>query len=680
MLSIFRYIFNLIIIFFCSVEEKPYKHEHYNPDIGNYKGTPYIDEGSYKGSPFPSGIGGGHKGTPYPSGISGGEYKGTPYPSGFGGGEYKGSPYPESLGGGNKGTSYIPSGKGSGGSAGSGGYHSKGSNVNPTSAQAFLAAHADKLGGGQSGGEYGNILASYSHQQHSGYQGLGGGIHGGLQNHQGYQTGGYQNSQGGYHESFGSYGGQGQTGYDLHSLASLAGYDNVYGRGVDTNKIHEEGNTGVEQSGGYESERSPADHTSGSGGEESYGKHSNDDKIGQQQKEAENQGGAGYNAPAYIGVSVTSYDDHSGRGGGYPENTSSGKYDGQTSYDSHAGETRDQGSESQGYQGYNANADYNSQSNGVNYAHQGNSANYVQLPQLALYQIQNGAATAITYPTAGLQIYNAGYQGHSGYQNQDDTSYDNNQVGNGNYDQQSYQQQEGSDDNSQGNYQQQNAYGYQGQANYNAEGYQSNQGYGNQQSQDSTGYGTQEGLYGSQNQDGYNAQGNNYQNQEAYSNQANSEAYQNQASYQVNQNSGGYQNEAAGYGGQEIAAGLQHYGLRAAYPVQTGVENNNQLQGATGAVYVRAYNQGENQASYNNQNEENYQTQDSQQQKSYTAYSVSSSTSVKTAQKPDAQTQQIAAAGRTYDSKTNDQIVGNSSGYSTPEGGDTKGGSWQGVQ
>lgn len=435
-------------------------------------------------------------------------------------------------------------------------------------------------------------------------------------------------------------------------------------------------------------------------------------------------------------MSVTSFDDHSGRGGGYSENLGSygnagnaGHYENGGVYENYAGENKDQ---QQGYQSYGAsNAEYSSQDSGPVYGHQAQSLNFAQMPQVALYQIQNGAATAIQYPHAGLQqLINAGYQVQNGYQNQEDNSYANNQLG---YGSQGYQQQAHTEE---GNYQQQHAvyaagnaenqgnayqnshaygnqnqqnagygnvnqeastYGYQNQEGHsNQEGYQNQEGYSNQEGhqnqegyanqeghQNQEGYGNQEGY---QNQEGYSNQGG-YQKQETYGNAENSNAYHNVASYQVSPNTAGYQNDV-GYNNQEIASGLQNYGLSAAYAVQPGTENHNQGHGATGTVYVRAYgnNQGGNQqAAYGVQTHENYQAQDSQQQKSYAAFSstksISSLVASATPQSDTTATAKlsVAASGRSYDSQTSEPIIGSSSGYSQPAG-DAKGGSWHGVQ
>lgn len=580
--------------------------------------------------------------------------------------------------------------------------------MHATSASSFLEAHAGKLSGSQAAHEYDSILAQYSHNlglsgPHtvglSGSQEYGGGIHGG---HQSYQdvSSGYQGGYGGnFQESYGSYGsqehggqpleGHGYGGYDLHGLSSIGGYESLYGRGVDTNKVQDVEQKSPEPA-AYGNGNVGNGHDGGSNEDGAYNKYDGGDQPNVHQKgpqEEENKGSNNYETPAYIGVSVTSYDDHSGRGGGYPETPNVVNYGAHGNYENNAEGNTEQTSE-HGYQGYAAqNTEYHAQNNGGNYAHQAQSPNYAQLPQLALYQIQNGAATAIHYPNNGLQFYNIGHQAQGNYQNQEDNSYNNNQVDQGNYAAQGYQQHESPNDGEAGGYQQpqqqqQQAYAYQGQVGYQGESYQNNQAYPNHQNQENAGYGNenQEASYGNQNQEAYKNQ-EVYRNQESYGNHENSEGYNNQASYQVSPNAVGYQNEAS-YNNQEVAPGLQNYGLRAAYAVQPGAENHNQIQGAPGTVYVRAYdNQGENQAPYSAHNQEGYQTQDSQQQKTYAAYSTTKTvSSVSSTQQTDAPKQQTPAVGRSFESITNDQVVGSSSGYSQPEGGDTKGGSWQAVQ
>ncbi|XP_035228179.1 neurogenic protein mastermind-like [Stegodyphus dumicola] len=594
------------------IEEKPYQH-----DYGNYKGTPYIPSG------------GDYKGTPYIP--SGGDYKGSPFPSGISEG-HKGSPFPADVSGGGKGTPYNPPGKGGSG------YHSKGTNVHATSAASFLAAHADKLKQQNSG--QGDFLAAYSQNQaYSGLQGLGTGIHGGYHGLQSFGNG-YQNFGANFHNIQGSYGAEEHGGYDLHSLDSIGGYDNfgVYGRGAEAGKIKEESSdAGQANAGSHENS-----------GEVTYDdKGASADQIDHDGKDTTGNN-AGYSLSSY---SLSSYNDQSGRGGGYQNEPAVGGYHGQG-----LSENEGQGA----YQGYGSSGGNSNQDSNAAYGNQGGNG-FSQIPGLAIYKLENGVATPLSYSSHVVQNYNSGYQGQNAYENQEaGQGYVNNQIGNGGYGSQNYQQNEESDSN-QAHYQQ-NSYGYQPQQSQypsqSGQAYHAQQGAGNY---DVSSY---------QNLNNYNDQ-----SQSSYSHQENSEAYHNQASYQINpdkQAQSGYENENA-------SPALQDYGLRAAYPIQIDVGNQNQIQGSTGTVYVRAYGhqgESENQVAYNVQNSDSYQTEDSQPQTSYSAYSTQVNAAAPI--QPKTNDEPKAASGRSLEKVS--QIVGSSGGYSTPEGGDTKGGSWQTVQ
>ncbi|CAL1290683.1 unnamed protein product [Larinioides sclopetarius] len=588
------------------IEEQPYKPN-------NYKGTPYIPSGgSYKGSPYPEGIGGGHKGSPFPEGIGGG-YKGSPFPTG-----------------GNKGTPYIPSGKGGNG------YHAKGTNTHThaTSAASFLAAHAGKLQS-QNSGSYHDILGAYSQNQaFPGIQSLGGGIHGGYQALQGFHNFGGNNYGGNNFDFHGSYSEDTKqhNNYENEGGHGFEGYGNlgIYARGVEADKAKD---AEIHESAGE-------NHETGAG-EVSYDNNNHADGA----ETGGNTGGQGY-----IGVSVTTFNDQGGRGGGYQGEPAVGGYSNQGGYENEGG------NEDQGKEGYNVGNNQEQYSNGEQgengYAH----------PALTLYQLHNGAATALNFPNAAANYYDTGYQSQQEQGNQGDAGhgYDFNQ---------NYQQNEGSD----GYGLQQSSYGYQGHANYQAASQQNNQQYPVQQGdRNSENYGNQESSY--QNEGGYAG----YQNQAAYSNQGHSKVYHNQASYQVN-HVPAYGKEE-GYGQQNLEAGLQNYGLKAAYQVQTGAENNNHLQGAAGTVYVRAYdNQGGNQAPYKVQAPDNYQAEDTQEKRSYSAYAPQKDADVEP-EKAESNEKPLVASGRSIDSISSDTLVGSSNGYSTPEGGETKGGSWKAVQ
>ncbi|XP_055941728.1 uncharacterized protein LOC129971773 [Argiope bruennichi] len=589
------------------VEEQPYKPN-------NYKGTPYIPSGgSYKGSPFPEGISGGHKGSPFPQGIGSG-YKGSPFPTGFGGG--------------NKGTPYIPSGKGGNG------YHAKGTNTHThaTSAASFLAAHADKLQSQHSA--YHDIIGAYSQNQaFPGIQSLGGGIHGGYHTLQGFHNFGGNNF--GFHGTYTEDTKQ-NSNYELEDGHGLEGYGNLglYARGADAGKTKD-----------VETHESAAENEAGAG-EGSYDNNNHADEAKETGGNAGGQGNQGY-----IGVSITTFNDQGGRGGGYQGDSAVGGYGNQGGYENQ-GENEEQGK--QGYNIGNNQEQYNNGGQGENgYAH----------PALTLYQLHNGAAaTALNYPNAAANYYNTGYQSHQeqGNQGDADQEYGYNQ---------NYQQNEGSE----GYAQQQSSYGYQGHASYQSASQQNNQQYSPQQDDGNTGnYGNQEGSY--QNEGGYP------QNQAAYSNQGHSQVYHNQASYQVNHAPDFGKEE--GYGQQNLAAGLQNYGLKAAYQIQSGAEDNNHLQGAAGTVYVRAYDsQGGNQAAYKVQPADNYQAEDTQEKRSYTAYTPQKDAGTEQEKNETNEKQPLVAAGRSIDSiSSSDTIVGSANGYSSPEGGETKGGSWRAVQ
>ncbi|GIY92338.1 uncharacterized protein CEXT_60771 [Caerostris extrusa] len=102
---------------------------------------------------------------------------------------------------------------------------------------------------------------------------------------------------------------------------------------------------------------------------------------------------------------------------------------------------------------------------------------------------------------------------------------------------------------------------------------------------------------------------------------------------------------------KNVAASLQNYGLKAAYPVQTGEESSNHLQSSSGAVYVRAYdNQDGNQAPYKvqQQGEDNYQAEDTHQKETYSPY-VSPKDSGSDSQKETSDKLSLAATGRSSD-------------------------------
>ncbi|GIX91484.1 uncharacterized protein CDAR_201131 [Caerostris darwini] len=613
------------------IEEKPYK-----PD--NYKGTPYIPSGgSYKGSPFPEGIGGGHKGSPFPEGIGSG-HKGTPFPGGIGGG-YKGIPFPSGFEGSNKGTPY-----GKGGNNGGGGYHAKGTNPHATSAASFLAAHAGKLQSQHS--NYQDILGAYSQNQaYSGLQSLGGGIHGGYQ--------GFGN--------FHNFGGNGFEGSHIEDIKQhsnydqgLGGFDNlgVYARGVGNEKQNvPEPEKYQQEDQGYNSEG----HESNAGAIP----YDNNNHDGGSENGGNNEGQGGYNNPAYLGVSFTTFNDQGGRGGGYHSDSSANKeYNNQEGYENQE-EGNQNHEENQGYDDGKYQEQYNNGGRGEN--------GFGNIPALTLYQLHNGAATAISN-NAGVNYYNTGYQ-QQDHGNQGVNSQGYGYNGNAGYENQNYQQNDGAEEDK-GPYQQ-NSYGY--QVNHPAATQQNNQQYSPLQNQEnSNSYGNQEPSH--QNEGAYK-QIAAYQNQGAYNHQGHSEVYHNQASYQVN-HAPEYGNEGE-YGQQNVAAGLQNYGLKAAYPVQTGEESSNHLQSSSGAVYVRAYdNQDGNQAPYKvqQQGEDNYQAEDTHQKETYSPY-VSPKDSGSDSQKETSDKLSLAATGR-----SSDTLVGSSNGYSTPEGGETKGGSWRGVQ
>ncbi|KAG8178981.1 hypothetical protein JTE90_012494 [Oedothorax gibbosus] len=562
------------------VEEQPYKPQ------GDHKGTPYVPSGGNKGSPFPSGIGGGHKGTPFPGGVGGGN-KGSPFPSGGNGGY------------GNVG----------------GGLHSKGTNPHATSAANFLAAHAGKLQSSHNSG-YQDILAAYTqHQNFAGLQGLGGGIHGGYQG--GQDLNGYGGLSGHNLDFQGGYGShsQGQGVYE-----GFGGFDDAsaYGRGAGVDKAkdsetsHEEGyghNSGNEEGNSYDN----AGHESNSYNEGQGGYN-------------EGQGNGGYNNnQGYIGLSISSFNDHSGRGGGFKDEAAGG-YNDQVGHDN-----QDYGiNNNQGYDGnHNSGGSYGGQ--------EGNG--YQHSPTLSIYQLQNGAASTINFPNAASNYYNTGFQPQQSYGHQADSAqtYSQNHGGNVGYESQ------GVSDH------QQSSYGPLQQT-------QENDG----------GYSNQESTY--QNEGSYNNQDVGYQG--SYDNQAHSESYHNQEA-------------EASYNHPNLAPGLQSYGLRAAYPVQPGTDNQNQLQGAAGTVYVRAYdnNQGQPQSvSYSvKTSADNYQPQDSTQQNTYSSFTSTRNAVPAPAEKEPAEDKEpvAAASGRSYDVEDKPAI---SSGYSTLEGSEGKEGSWKVVK
>ncbi|XP_015909280.2 hornerin-like [Parasteatoda tepidariorum] len=577
------------------IEEQPYKP--------NYKGTPY-PSGDYKGTPY---TGGDYKGTPY----QGGDYKGSPLPG-------KGTPYPQ------------------GGHKGKGGGGGQSSIINPTSAASFLATHAGKLQSHPDGQSH--IYGAYT-QNHafSGLQGLGGGIHGGYHGaHWGSDVQGYGGSWGfeGNQNPYAS----GAQDHGHYIPGDIDG-SGVYGR--DTTK---------EQ---VVSESTKYGQDNGAGGISYDQNHFASDQVEGQQ----NEGYGSENPQTYLGVSVSNFNDHSGRGEQYQGEQSTGGYN--------VGENK-------------ITSDFQGENTGTHYGNNG------QVPTLAIYQLQNGAATPINYPQANANYYNTGYQSHSNnnYQGDgnEDQGYDNQAPPYAGYESQIYSQNENTDAVNNGPPQQQSSYGYQSQdnsyASYQQSGKeypspQSDAGYQPSQQSDTPHPSFQndeptqdEDSPSQQDQNNYGSQSSTYENQGSYGSHGSSKVYHNQASYYINHGNTEVQGNDASH--QDVVASLQNYGLKAAYATQPGKENG-RVEGATGTVYMRAYDQAGNPV-YNVQNSVNFQAQETQPRDTYSDYSQT-----KPEEEQAEKQEPLIAKARSYES---DQLVGDSNGYSTQEGGDIKGGSW----
>ncbi|GIY92336.1 hypothetical protein CEXT_60761 [Caerostris extrusa] len=109
----------------------------------------------------------------------------------------------------------------------------------------------------------------------------------------------------------------------------------------------------------------------------------------------------GYNNPAYLGVSFTTFNDQGGRGGGYHSDSSANnEYNNQEGYENQE-EGNHNHDENQGYDDGKYQEQYNNGGRGEN--------GFGNIPALTLYQLHNGAATAISN-NAGVNYYNTGYQ------------------------------------------------------------------------------------------------------------------------------------------------------------------------------------------------------------------------------------------------------------------------------